>query len=110
MHCPSCNHENRAERRFCGRCGTALPVPCPACGATNDPGENFCGGCGVRLQSAAAPDTTLLVGERRQLTVLFCDLVGSTPLSQRLDAEEFREIIARVQRTAGASVARFGGH
>ena len=49
-------------------------------------------------------------GERRQLTVLFCDLVGSTALSQQLDAEEWREIIAGYQQAASGAVARFGGH
>ena len=49
-------------------------------------------------------------GERRHLTVLFCDLVGSTPLSQQLDAEEWREVIAKYQQTASSAVARFGGH
>src|SRR5262249_26835163 len=49
-------------------------------------------------------------GERRQLTVLFCDLVGSTPLSQELDAEEWRDVIAQYQRAAAAAVTRFGGH
>src|SRR5512139_1020184 len=98
MHCPSCNHDNRAERRFCGECGAALAALCAACGASNEPGETFCGGCGERLRPVEAapavaapahePQAALPAGERRQLTVLFCDLVGSTPLSQQLDAEE----------------------
>jgi class 3 adenylate cyclase/predicted ATPase len=49
-------------------------------------------------------------GERRQLTVLFCDLVGSTERSARLDPEEWREIVARYQRSASEVVARFDGH
>ena len=36
MHCPTCNAENRDDRRFCAKCGTALPVACPACGFAND--------------------------------------------------------------------------
>jgi TOMM system kinase/cyclase fusion protein len=48
-------------------------------------------------------------GERRRLTVLFCDLVDSTELSARLDPEEFCEIIRAYQRTAEEEVARFGG-
>jgi class 3 adenylate cyclase len=42
--------------------------------------------------------------------VLFCDLVGSTPLSQQLDAEEWREVISRYQRAATEAVEKFGGH
>jgi class 3 adenylate cyclase/predicted ATPase len=56
------------------------------------------------------PEAALPAGERRQLTVLFCDLVGSTPLSQQLDAEEWRDVIAQYQQAAAAAVVRFGGH
>src|SRR5512139_2740050 len=109
MRCPSCDHDNRAERRFCAECGAALAAPCAACGAANEPGAKFCGGCGASLQVSGAgsqvlgsdarhptPDT-YPQGERRQLTVLFCDLVGSTPLSQQLDAEEWHDLIAQYQ-------------
>ena len=34
MHCPSCNHDNRAERRFCTECGATLSVACPSCDAS----------------------------------------------------------------------------
>ena len=122
MHCPSCNHDNSAERRFCGECGAALVAMCAACGASNGPREKFCGSCGARLPVAPAaptiavsasvpePDAALPAGERRQLTVLFCDLVGSTPLSQQLDAEEWRDLIAQYQQAAAGAVTRFGGH
>jgi len=52
MHCPSCNHDNRAQRRFCAECGAALAVLCAACGASNVPGEKFCGGCGASLRGS----------------------------------------------------------
>ena len=48
--------------------------------------------------------------ERRQLTVLFCDLVGSTELSRRLDPEDLREVMRAFQDTVVRSVARYGGH
>ncbi len=44
------------------------------------------------------------------MTVLFCDLVGSTELSAQLDAEEWRDVLAEYQQTAAGAVARFGGH
>ena len=47
--------------------------------------------------------------ERRQLTVMFCDLVGSTPLSTRFDPEDLREIVGAYHRCVTATVARFGG-
>ncbi|NOT54643.1 MAG: AAA family ATPase, partial [Deltaproteobacteria bacterium] len=48
--------------------------------------------------------------ERRQLTVMFCDLVGSTALSARLDPEELREVIRHYQHTSATVIDRFGGH
>jgi class 3 adenylate cyclase/tetratricopeptide (TPR) repeat protein len=48
--------------------------------------------------------------ERRQLTVLFCDLVGSTALAQRLDAEVLRELMHAYQQCCGGVIARYDGH
>jgi class 3 adenylate cyclase/tetratricopeptide (TPR) repeat protein len=48
-------------------------------------------------------------GERRQVTVLFCDLVGSTALSNRLDPEEYRTVLSRYHETCIAAVQRFEG-
>lgn len=48
--------------------------------------------------------------ERRQLTVMFCDLQGSTALSQKLDPEELRDVIRGYQEVCGAAVARFDGY
>jgi len=120
VRCPSCGYANRLDRRFCAECGATLASSCPACGAANEPGEKFCGGCGARLPTMApatgaptpapAPDAAVPAGERRQLTVLFCDLVGSTPLSQQLDAEEWRDLLAQYQQAAAGAVGRFGGH
>ena len=47
--------------------------------------------------------------ERRQLTVMFCDLVGSTPLSTRFDPEDLREIVGAYHRCITDTVGRFGG-
>ena len=57
------------------------------------------------MRSAAA-DT----GERRQLTVMFCDLVGSTALAERLDPEDLRAVIRAYQQCAAQVIERFGGH
>jgi predicted ATPase/class 3 adenylate cyclase len=57
------------------------------------------------LGSAAAS-----VGERRHLTIMFCDLVGSTGISARLDAEEWRDLVNAYLETASAEVTRLGGH
>src|SRR5215470_4494424 len=120
MRCPSCDHENRAERRYCAECGATLAETCASCGAANEPGEKFCGGCGARLPTAPAapiappstrePEAASPAGERRQLTVLFCDLVGSTALSQQLDAEDWRDVVGQYRKAARAAVERWGGH
>jgi class 3 adenylate cyclase len=118
MRCPSCMAENAATRRFCAQCGAPLPSPCPACGFENEPSAKFCGGCGRRISEAtapapaAAPTTTPAPrdnAERRQLTVMFCDLVDSTALSARLDPEDLREVIAAYHRAVAESVAGFDG-
>ena len=64
----------------------------------------------VAAVTAAAPDAPVPAdAERRQLTVMFCDLVGSTPLSSRLDPEDLREVIAAYHRAVAGIVAGFDG-
>jgi class 3 adenylate cyclase len=53
--------------------------------------------------------TSTTEAERRQLTVMFCDLVGSTPLSTRFDPEDLREIVGAYHRCVADTVGRFGG-
>ena len=117
MRCSKCGSDNRGERKFCAACGAALVVSCAKCSATNQPGESFCGECGTALgdfppaaAAAAAPATVSVSGERRHLTVLFCDLVGSTEIAARLDPEEWRETVAAYHRAASEAVTRYGGH
>jgi len=114
MTCPSCGAENRAERRFCSKCGAALSLACVKCGFINDPGDEFCGGCGQRVSAATAQPVQRKDGprdaERRQLTVMFCDLVGSTALAGRLDPEELREHVRAYQGVSAEVIARFEGH
>jgi len=57
-----------------------------------------------------APDAGLSSGERRQLTVMFCDLVGSTALSEQLDPEELREVVRAYQEACAGVISRFEGH
>jgi class 3 adenylate cyclase/predicted ATPase len=116
MHCPSCTAENAAARRFCAQCGAPLPSPCPACGFENEPTAKFCGGCGKPIGETAAPAPAVVSAplradgaERRQLSVMFCDLVGSTALSARLDPEDLREVIGAYHRAVAEMVAGFDG-
>jgi len=122
MRCPSCDHDNRPRAKFCEACAAPLKPVCGSCGAELRPTAKFCDECGASVSVPAAPPPATPpelasaapgpapAGERRQLTVLFCDLVGSTPLSQQLDAEEWRDLIAQYQQAASGTVVRFGGH
>jgi class 3 adenylate cyclase len=55
MKCPQCAHDNPAEQKFCGECGTRLELRCPACQAPNSPANKFCGECGQKLVASPAP-------------------------------------------------------
>ena len=107
MICIRCGIENPASFRFCSNCGTQLGQACPKCGFENPAGSKFCGGCGTRLAEVRAEDAR---GERRQLTVLFCDMVGATALSQLLDPEDLRELIVSYQKVCGDAVLTHEGH
>src|SRR5262249_14776873 len=132
MPCASCGFDNREGAKFCNECGTPLALRCLSCGTENHGGAKFCSECGTPLTkpvAAATPaqparqnappqaqPTELRAGfttpeaERRQLTVLFCDLVGSTGLSEQLDPEEYREVVQGYQATCAAVIRRYDGH
>jgi predicted ATPase/class 3 adenylate cyclase len=118
MRCTSCAFENQGGGKFCSECGTGLPRSCPQCGVVSASSAKFCGECGTGLSAPVAlpaSETTSVqqrdvVGERRHLTVLFSDLVGSTKISARLDPEEFRELVADYHRATAEAITRFGGY
>jgi len=60
--------------------------------------------------SEPAPARRPAEAERRQLTVLFCDLVGSTELASRLDPEDWREVVREYQQTCSDVIERYEGH
>jgi predicted ATPase/class 3 adenylate cyclase len=90
MRCQSCSAANPARAKFCLECGSPLPVS-----ARNT----------TRAPVVAEPEA-----ERRQLTCLFCDLESSVELSERLDPEELREVLAAYQHVCATVVRRFEGH
>ena len=115
MRCPSCLAENAGTRRFCAECGSPLPSQCSACGFENESAAKFCGGCGRSMGQAglaapiSVPAAPRADAERRQLTVMFCDMVGSTELSTKLDPEDLREVVAAYHRGVAETVGSFGG-
>src|SRR5580700_5985885 len=120
--CPSCASDIPADSKFCPQCGAPQALACASCGHANAAGSRFCTQCGARLGDAPAasapspapapPQATRAanVAERRQIAVMFCDLVGSTALSTQLDPEDLREVIAAYHGCAAETVTRFGGY
>jgi hypothetical protein len=133
--CPQCQHENTATASVCTACGAHLVRVCSSCGQVESVRMRFCTACGTLLtrswpapKAASAsppgdlgaaqvgPDRAISVGqgepeaERRHLTVLFCDLVDSTPLSARLDPEELHEVVRAYHAVCAEVIERFDGH
>jgi class 3 adenylate cyclase/tetratricopeptide (TPR) repeat protein/ribosomal protein L40E len=114
MLCAKCESDMPPDAVFCMSCGAKVDIGCSSCGTVNPADANFCRKCGASLGAAAPihPVTKLrndLAGERRHLTVLFCDLVGSTEIASHLDPEEWREIVREYHRAAAKAIERFGG-
>jgi predicted ATPase/class 3 adenylate cyclase len=127
MECPSCKANILESGRFCDECGVLLATGCPSCGTANRPGAKFCSKCGTNLSAAlpiAASPMPLPImtpsaalrpspptswAERRQLTVMFCDLVGSTALSARLDPEDLGDVIGTYHKCVDEVVGRYAG-
>ncbi len=116
MQCVSCNATLIPDKRFCAECGTEVTPHCPNCGAAIHARFRFCPDCGTRLQPRDGDATDERLGrltehipaelaqklravpqpgreERKLVTVLFCDLVGSTAIAEGLDPEEYRDLL-----------------
>jgi class 3 adenylate cyclase/tetratricopeptide (TPR) repeat protein len=120
MDCPNCGHANATEAHFCGSCAAPLSgsAPCPACAAQNPVGQRFCNDCGHALSAAEPPEHLAekiravgdaLDGERKQVTVLFADVMGSMELAEQCDPEVWRRIMGRLFATLCEGVHRFEG-
>ena len=124
MKCPKCQAENSKSIKFCGECGNKLEKICPECNFSNPPHFKFCGECGHNLTLPNEPtaenpsfDEKLekiqrylpkglmekilsqkerIEGERKQVTVMFCDMEGFTPISELLGSEEAYSIMDQV--------------
>src|SRR5713101_3856911 len=139
MRCASCGFENPEGAKFCIECGGAVKHSCPVCGFFNLPHAKFCAHCLPTLGAAGTPSpaksrtrkgaqrprratqssrpsatarsrSASPEAERRQLTVMFCDLVGSTPLAEKLDPEDLREVILAYQQVCAEEIRRCEGY
>ena len=77
---------------------------CAACGQENPPDARFCNGCGAALAAVAVSRQ-----QRKTVSVLFCDVTGSTALGERLDPESFRQVMRRYFDAARRVIERHGG-
>lgn len=110
MQCGACGHGNREQARFCDACGASLAVVAPAAAARPDtaraePRSYTPAHLAERILTTRAA----LEGERKQVTVLFCDLVGSTELARRLGPEAMYETLNAFFDLAAAEVHRVEG-
>lgn len=135
MLCANCGTELLPGKQFCHACGQKLEQNCPSCGTAVDPSFRFCPDCGFEFAaspadaqpanhdtldrlSSAMPEgmaqkiretRASIEGERKQVTVLFCDLAGSTAVAEKLDPEEYRELLERYLALAFHEIYRFEG-
>ncbi|MGD9041209.1 MAG: adenylate/guanylate cyclase domain-containing protein, partial [Desulfobacteraceae bacterium] len=111
MKCPKCQFENEEGSKFCLECGEGLELKCPQCEKRLPLSAKFCNECGQRLEAVVAAEREELEaeGERKYVTVLFSDLSGYTPLSEKLDPEELKEIMSRIFGEIAQVVTKYEG-
>lgn len=129
MRCPYCQTMNPPEAKFCLNCGRRLALVCPNCGTTNPPDAKFCIECGTALhtggkeqdrptpppaassrrQTQPLPLSLLSPEERRVVTIMFADIIGSTPLADRLDPEDMRAILSGYFNLMAEQIRKHGG-
>src|SRR5262245_35435748 len=132
MRCPRCLSDNPVSSRFCGHCGAPFALVCPHCAQPNAPGGRFCHACGHLLETGTGPGPaapsaapasytprhlaervlsyrSALEGERKQVTVLFVDVVESSRLAEQLDPEIMHRLMDRTLRLMAETVHRFEG-
>ncbi|MEM1400003.1 MAG: adenylate/guanylate cyclase domain-containing protein, partial [Pseudomonadota bacterium] len=128
MQCHSCGHTVEPDARFCSACGARVRVNCWSCNALIDQAASHCPQCGANqaasqagsggspsnvgivAEKPAEPEPTASEGEWRQVTILFCDVVGSTKLTEQVDVEDLHELWLTFQHASASVVERYGGH
>ncbi len=118
MNCLSCGTSAAAGAQFCGVCGGALQRSCAACAGDHPAGHRYCDQCGSLLAgrsrldggSDVNPVRATAEGERRHMTVMFCDLVGSTAMSESMDPEELKSVVLAYHQVAAEAIEGAGGY
>ena len=123
IRCVRCKRESPPGAGFCLHCGEQIGMACDGCGTVLPAAAKFCHGCGRAVEEARAPasytprhlrDLILarrgsIVGERKQVTVLFCDILRARALAVELGAEEFHLAVDRFFGSALEEVHRYEG-
>ena len=105
LTCPSCASENSGAQKFCGECGARLTVP--ASGDTlSSPAASY---TPPHLAEKILASRFALEGERKLVTVMFCDIANSTPLAASVGAEAMHSLLSRFFELALAEVHRYEG-
>jgi class 3 adenylate cyclase len=124
VKCPKCQTDNREGIKFCEECGVKMELKCPKCGSEILLGKKYCGECGhnltlplepipkelsfdeklAKIQRYLPKDLTQKIlaqrdkieGERKLVTVMFCDMQGFSALTEKLDSEEVYSMMNEV--------------
>jgi class 3 adenylate cyclase/type II secretory pathway predicted ATPase ExeA len=114
VDCSNCDRTNRPGAKFCAGCATPISAPCASCGHVLAPEARFCDQCGTPVDAETGPDAVAEAATpddavRKTVTVMFCDLAGSTSLEERVDAESSRDILGRYHSMVEAVVGERDG-
>jgi predicted ATPase/class 3 adenylate cyclase len=107
VSCPRCGRVAAESDRFCGSCGVELAATCRQCGRQLGTDEAFCTGCGT--PRAVGPVPQAATEDRRRVSVLFIDLIDSTPYAERTDPELVRRLQTAFYAAARRVVRQYGG-
>ena len=114
MPCPVCRAPIRDGAEFCAQCGAGLRPGCERCGAALQTADRFCSACGEPVAAAASAARSSSIpsaeAEHRQITVSFCDLVGSTAHASKLDPEDWRNVVRQFQKMCVDVIQQFEEH
>ena len=128
MRCSACGTENRTGAKFCGSCGTQLVLTCAQCGSELSPTNKFCDSCGaaaatqiaelstrardVTDSSIRVPDAAIseMAANRRQMSLLSCDIVDSALLARDYDAEDLRYAVNNFHQISRRVIEQYEGY
>lgn len=108
--CQKCGAKNKDDAEVCVSCNSPLGVKCPKCAKLNSSLLHYCEFCGTSLIKNPPVGESGTEAERLHLNIMFCDLVGSTALSETLDPEVFRDIVVEYQDVCAKVIEEQGGY